>query len=207
MLAVAVAQVEESVTIFHNLTNEYVQAKIVPISSTHIQEIELMWKPLLKKENCWDQNLNLNKYLNKPQTYEVYVLEYDSIAQGLIVLEAKERHSRLEEGKNLIYVNLLTVAPWNRGAIQETRNYKGVGTSLLTFAISRSFDLGFLGRIALNSVKEAEKFYEKMPFLVAGSDLFEMGGQGNIVSLKYLEMPEEEAELVMLNLYLTSSLN
>lgn len=207
MLAVAVAALEQSVTIFHNLTNEYVQAKIVPISSTHVKEIELMWKPLLKKENCWDQDLNLKKYLNYPQTYEVYVLEYDSIAQGLIVLETKECHSRLEEGKNLIYINLLLVAPWNRGSLQEIRNYKGVGTSLLTFAISRSFDLGFQGRIALNSVKEAEDFYARMPFLAAGYDLFNLGYNGDIVSLKYLEMPEEEAELVMLNVYLTNYLN
>ena len=207
MLAVAVAELEESVKIFHSFSNEYVQAKILPISSRHIEEIELMWKPLLKKENCWDQNLNLNKYLNAPQTYEVYVLEYDSIAQGIIVLQTNERYSRLEEGKNLIYVNLLIAAPWNRASIRETRNYKGVGTVLLTFAISRSFDLGFQGRIALNSVKEAESFYERMPFLAAGYDLFDLGNSGNIVSLQYLEMPEEEAELVMLNLYLTSSLN
>ncbi|BAY24178.1 hypothetical protein NIES2100_39710 [Calothrix sp. NIES-2100] len=198
---------EEAVKIFDNFHNEYVQAKIVPISLRHIQQIELSWKPQLQNEKCWDKNLDISQYLNEPRTYEVCVLEYDSIAQGLIVLQITKHYSRLEIGKNLIYVNLLNVAPWNRASIQEIRNYKGVGTILLFFAILRSFSLGFQGRIALNSVKEAENFYQRMPFLIAGYDLFDLENNGKIVNLKYLEMPEEQAELVMLNLYLSSYLN
>lgn len=199
--------VKEFVKILHNVNNEYVQAKIVPISSMHLQEIELIWKPQLKNEKCWDKNLNINKYLNDSKTYEVYVLEYNSIAQGVIVLQINKWLSRLEPGKGLVYVNLLTVAPWNRASIQETRNYKGVGTVLLTFAILRSFNLGFEGRIALHSVKEAENFYQKMHFVHRGYDLFNLNNNGNLSELKYLEMPEEEAELIMLNSYLTSYLN
>jgi hypothetical protein len=56
MLAVAAA-VEESVKIFYNIHNEYVQAKIIPISSQHIQDIELLWLPQLKNHNCWDRDL------------------------------------------------------------------------------------------------------------------------------------------------------
>jgi hypothetical protein len=206
MLSVASA-VEESVKIFHNVHNEYVQAKIVPMSSKHIQDIELLWLPQLKNHNCWDQDLDIHKYLNHPEIYEVYVLEYDGIAQGIIILQTNKYHSRLDVDKNLIYVHLLTVAPWNRAAILGRRNYKGVGTVLLTFAMLHSFNLGFQGRIALNSVKEAEDFYQKMPFFDGGYDLFPAGNDGRYVSLKYLEMPEEEAELVMLNLYLTGCLN
>jgi hypothetical protein len=150
---------------------------------------------------------HIHQYLNYPEIYEVYVLEYDSIAQGIIILQTNEYHSRLDEDKNLIYVDLLTVAPWNRAAILGRRNYKGVGTVLLTFAMLHSFNLGLQGRIALNTVKEAEDFYQKLPFFDGGYDLFPAGNDGRYVSLKYLEMPEEEAELVMLNLYLTGSLN
>lgn len=163
--------VVESVKIFNNFQNEYVQAKITPMSSTHIQELELIWKPQLKNENYWDKNLNINKYLNAHKTYEVYVLECNSVAQGIIVLKIAECFSRLELDKNLVYLNLLNVAPWNRLSIQGTRNYKGVGTALLTFAILRSINLGFQGRIALHSVKSSETFYQKLPFVHVGYDL------------------------------------
>ncbi|MEH2246367.1 hypothetical protein [Nostoc sp.] len=198
---------EESVKIFHNFRDKYVEARVIPISSIHLQEIETIWKPQLQKEKWWDKNFNINKYLNLPETYEVYVLECDSVAQGIIVLQINKCPCRLELGKNLVYLNLLNVAPWNRVSLQGTRNYKGVGTVLLTFAILRSINLGFQGRIALNSLKSSESFYQKLPFVHVGSDLFFCGNNVNPLILKYLEMPESEVELILLNSYLTWYLN
>ncbi|MBO3462571.1 hypothetical protein G7B40_020360 [Aetokthonos hydrillicola Thurmond2011] len=198
---------EQEAQIFDHLSNEYVQGKIVPISSRHIRQIELIWKPQLKTEKCWDENLDIEKYLDAEKGFEIYVLEYGSIPQGLIVLKNANCPSRLEEGKNLIYLTLVTVAPWNRASNQGKRNYKEVGTSLVKFAISHSFRLGFEGRIALHSIKYAESFFEKMPFWDGGYDLFFWGDNDNSSRFKYLEMSADEAELIMLDLYLNSYLN
>lgn len=199
-------EVEEPVQIFDNLNNEYVSAKIVPISLRHIRQIELNWKTQLIQENCWDESLDINKYLNDEKSYEVYALEYDSIAQGIIVLKVAKYPSRLEAGKNLLYLTLVSVAPGNRMSTLGKRNYKGVGTVLLTFAILHSFRLGFEGRIALHSIKSAEFFFIKMPFIDGGYDSFYGENNGRYSNFKYLEMPGEQAELVMLDFYLTSYL-
>ncbi len=204
MLAV---EEEECVKIFNYFNNEYVQARIVPMSSTHIREIELTWKPQLKTENCWDKDLDISRYLNEPKKYEVYLLECDSMAQGIIALNIAKYPSRLEVGKNLVYLNLLSVAPWNRVSRQGIRNYTGVGTSLLTFAILRSINLGFQGRIALHSIKEAESFFQRLPFFDGGYDLLGWGNKGDYLRLKYLEMPENEVDFIMLSSYLTWYLN
>ncbi|SRR5579883_1540987 len=198
--------VEESVNIFNNLNNEYVRAKIVPISSRHIREIELNWKPQLSQENFWYKNLDIKIYLNDEKNNEIYVLEYDSIAQGIIVFKIANSPSRLEVGKNLIYLTLVSVAPWNRVSTVGKRNYKGVRTALLFFAILHSFHLGFEGRIALHSLKSAESFFKKMPFFDGGCDSFYWGNNGEHSSLKYLEISREQAELVILDFYLTSYL-
>ncbi|MBD2691243.1 GNAT family N-acetyltransferase [Anabaena catenula] len=106
----------------------------------------------------------------------------------------------LEPSKNLLYLNLLNVAPWNRLDIQDPPDFKGVGTTLTTFAVTHSINFGFQGRIGLHSVEKAEKFYEKMNFVNLGHDISHH-------NLKYLELPTDDAELVVLNYLLLCNLN
>ncbi|WP_413173943.1 hypothetical protein [Anabaena azotica] len=190
---------EESVKILQHIENKYVDGKILPLSQKHIEEIEFTWKPLLKNNNCWDKDLEFRKYLKEKPFLNFYVLEYNLVAQGVIVLYPNYE-SRLALGQNIIYVNLLTVAPWNRLDLKQTPDYKGIGTTLITFAVIHSMNLGFEGRIGLHSVKESEYFYEKMNFINLGYDK-------NCCNLKYLELPTDEAELLVLNHLLLCNLN
>ncbi|MGL5871073.1 MAG: hypothetical protein ACRC2R_01685 [Xenococcaceae cyanobacterium] len=102
-------------------------------------------------------------------------MECENITQGLIIIEIDCHRSRIESGKNLIYVDYLTTAPWNRQSIQLPPMYRGVGTALLSFAIKRSFELEYKGRIGLHALPLAEKFSTKIGLLNLGSDTSKQG--------------------------------
>ena len=101
--------------------------------------------------------------------------------------------------ENLVYVSILTVAPWNRIDINSLPKYKGIGTNLITFAITLSMNLGFAGKIGLHSVKEAEEFYQKLGFIDLGNDI-------NYKNFKYLELSADNAKLLVLSSLLLCNL-
>ncbi|MFO5438523.1 MAG: hypothetical protein ACLBM4_07605, partial [Dolichospermum sp.] len=160
---------------------------------------ELSWKPELKNHDCWDKNLDFSKYLHEKTHLKFYVLEYRLVTQGVIGLHLGYC-SRLELGENLVYVSILTVAPWNRIDINSLPKYKGIGTTLITFAIIFSMNLGFEGKIGLHSVKKAEEFYKKLGFIDLGNDI-------NYKNFKYLELSADNAKLLVLNCLLVDNLS
>ncbi|MFM6010328.1 MAG: hypothetical protein ACKO99_06730 [Dolichospermum sp.] len=191
--------IAENVKILQCYNNQYVDGKILPLSQKHIEEIELSWKPELKNHDCWDKNLDFSKYLQSKTYLKFYVLEYKLVTQGIIGLHLSYC-SRLELGENLVYVSILTVAPWNRIEINSLPKYKGIGTNLITFAIIFSMNLGFAGKIGLHSVKKAEDFYKKLGFIDLGNDI-------NYKNYKYLELSADNAELLVLNSLLLCNLS
>lgn len=93
--------------------------------------------------------------------------------------------SFLEENSGAIYISMLSVAPWNRHSTSP-RKLTGMGTLIMQYVIWRSLNLGFKGRIILESLPEAEQFYLKLGFVDIG-----------IVSsekLKYFELPPNKAD-------------
>ncbi|MDF5737889.1 MULTISPECIES: GNAT family N-acetyltransferase [unclassified Nostoc] len=189
--------------IFDISANESVEALITPISDKHIEEIELIWKPQLSSQSALDQNFNITKYLNQPNIYEVYVLTCENNLQGIIVLSFNRCASSLKSTEKLVYLNLVNVAPWNRIFLEENRRYKGVGSSLVVFGISRSIELGFEGRVGLHSLEEAENFYRHLGFVDLGYDLSYLESEANPSPVKYFEMTERQAELTLLNFWLS----
>jgi hypothetical protein len=97
-------------------------------------------------------------------------------------------------------VAILTVAPWNRADINNSPKYKGIGTTLITFAAIFSIHLGFEGKIGLHSVKTAENFYKRLDFLDLGNDI-------NYKNYHYLELPIDDAKLLVLNSLLLDNLS
>ena len=190
---------QDNVKILRCLDNKYVDAEILPLSQKHLEEIELSWKPLLKNNNYWDKDLDFSKYLQENPHLKFYALECNLVTQGIICLHPN-CPSRLESGKKLVYVNILTVAPWNRVDIQSSQQYKGIGTNLITFAVIFSMNLGFEGRIGLHSVKQAVGFYKKLYFIDLGHDI-------NENNFQYLELSPDDSELLVLNSLLVCNLN
>ncbi|MEH1830576.1 MAG: GNAT family N-acetyltransferase [Nostoc sp.] len=118
------------------------------------------------------------------KTYERLALECEAITQGLMILELYCYRSLLASTKNLVYVDYLTIAPWNRRSIENPPMYKGVGSSLLKFAIEHSFDLDYKGRIGLHSLPGAENFYAKF-------GMVDLGYDSNKQGLRYFEISSD----------------
>jgi hypothetical protein len=86
-------------------------------------------------------------------------------------------------------------------SIDNRSEHKGIGTALFTFAVQKSLNLGFEGRIGLHTVKQSEEFYQKLHLSDLGYDTF------NSCRLKYLELSTVNAELILLDYMLSCYLN
>ena len=77
-----------------------------------------------------------------------------------MMVETLWHYSVAVAGQPLVYIEALSVAPWNRALRQEPPQFRRVGTELLEFAQARSEALGYGGRVGLHSLPGAEGFYE-----------------------------------------------
>jgi hypothetical protein len=165
-----------------------IEADILDLSDKHLADFDTFWLPRLQDSKEEDSHWNWQKkslFLSTPN-YEKYALECANITQGLMILEIDCYRSRLESGKNLVYVDYLATAPWNRPSIQNPPMYRGIGTALLLLAIKCSFDLEYKGRIGLHALPLAEKFYQKIGLVNFGADAEKQG-------LSYFELSSDEA--------------
>ncbi|MBW4557936.1 MAG: GNAT family N-acetyltransferase [Trichormus sp. ATA11-4-KO1] len=151
-----------------------VEADLVELTQKHADEYTEQWKEQLRlyeqEDKFWDWEFKLEFVINRQPNREGYAIEYKGETQGLMIIETQLHGSRLAEGQRLIYVDGIASAPWNREVIQRPPKYKGVGTALLSFARTRSLELGFEGRVGLHSLPGAEKFYERQDMIDLGED-------------------------------------
>lgn len=63
-----------------------------------------------------------------------------------------------------VYISFLEIAPLLRSRTRP-RRFVGLGAALLTFAVARSRQLGYGGRVGLHSILQAREFYAKLGFL------------------------------------------
>jgi hypothetical protein len=96
------------------------------------------------------------------------------------------KNTRLEPTKNLVYVDRVAVAPWNRPHQQE-KHYKGVGSILMLFICNYSNLKGYDGCIGLHSLPQAEPFYRHLGMVDLGID-------GCYEGLIYFELAKEKAK-------------
>lgn len=95
---------------------------------------------------------------------ELYAIECDGTTQGLMTIDILKKRCYIESQlrRRLVYIRALATAPWNRPAITNPPTYKGVGGTLIDFAIARSEELGYQGRIGLHALPSALVFYRKL---------------------------------------------
>lgn len=96
-----------------------------------------------------------------------------------------------QEGKPLVYVDYLEVAPWNRMDMGQTPRYKGVGTALLSAAVALSVEEDFRGRIGLHSLPQADRFYRDR------CNMIDLGPDSGVQGLRYFEMTPEQARIFL----------
>lgn len=172
------------------------------ITDDHLDEYEYLWKPRLRRAHGlghlpvedahWDWTQKVLPTRNRLD-FKHFCLVYDSLAQGLMQLELVRHKSRLEPNKDLVYIDYVTVAPWNRGLTQARYRLKGVGGLLVARAIRTSLDEGFHGRVGLHSLPGASGFYRK-----TGATSF--GCDASYHNLEYFELSRDAAKVYINNL-------
>ena len=90
---------------------------------------------------------------------DTFAIECAGQTQGLMLTDVGFGHLPAQRGRELVYVELLATAPWNRRKLVTDPRYKGVGRILVGTAISLSVELGFAGRIGLHSLPQSESWY------------------------------------------------
>ena len=152
------------------------------IESHNIDDFVDKWLPIfnnsrtrLKKQGIiiedahWDWNYKVATR-QRILAYEQFVIEIESETQGMMIINTTNYTSRIEKGKPLVYIEYLTVAPWNRKAIVSNPKYKLVGSLLFYQAIGESIDKGFEGRIGLHSLPGAVGWYIYLGLIDFGLD-------------------------------------
>ena len=155
----------------------FVPALICTMNLVHLTQIETIWQGMLSEaqqpDMDWNWAYKLRLATGDPR-FEAYVVERDQLAHGVILLETQWHRSQLDSPINrrsqLVYVEYLAAAPWNRRRIEDPPFFAGTGRALMMFARQRSVALGYGGRVGLHSLPEAEGFYQKMMMPDYGAD-------------------------------------
>lgn len=175
-----------------------------PIAVSNVDDFEKRWHSVMheklrtlpsqdevRKANIQDIHW---KWREKQQTrssqliWDSFAVECAGETQGLMFVRMFAV-AQLEEqnGLPLIYIDLVTVAPWNRVGFTDTPLYKGIGPLLLGTAISLSVDVGFKGRVGLHALPQSEDWYRHQ-----GMTELEIDG-GHPGQLVYFEFSSADA--------------
>ncbi len=177
MLLSKYAQLNHPIQLFRVRDGQVVDAILTDVTQKHLNDAETLWEPLLQgtgaEDEYWDWVAKSRRAKLLPGD-ELYAIECDGVTQGLMTIDVLKKRCQIESQlrRRLVYIRALATAPWNRPAITNPPTYKGVGGNLIDFALARSYELGYQGRIGLHALPGALGFYRKLRLglLDCGSD-------------------------------------
>lgn len=187
-------------------TGEYESAELFDgIDEKNLLDFEREWRPIFvnqlpanasavervaaeAEDAGWDWR-RLAEIGSNPLIFGMYAVECASRTQGLMLVRKGGVFSRHpdHEHADLIYIERLASAPWNRPGFSDTPLYKGVGQLLLAAAVNLSLDEELGGRIGLHSLPGAETFYRDV---IGMTDL---GADTKHHGLQYFELSDAQA--------------
>lgn len=132
-----------------------------------------------------DFHWNWEEIVSDPDTngYEQRTFYFTVDGQPEGVLHALfPKESKLSTGDNLVYVDRIAVAPWNR-QLATPQVYKGIGSILMLFIESFSEQEGYEGAVGLHALEQAKSFYAYLGMKSLGIDQDYEG-------LEYFEKPK-----------------
>jgi len=168
-----------SVVLLNRRSKEFEDAQVFrELDQKNFDDFEKLWKPLLKarrdefdtweaaaegdaQDSHWKWAKKAAEALASLGRDETYALECAGETQGLMLVKTSA-FARLDvqRGRDLVYIELLATAPWNRPRLVKAEaRYKGVGRVLVAEAINLSHHLEFNGRLALHSLPQSESWY------------------------------------------------
>ncbi len=163
--------------------NLSIDGAIVELAQNHVDDFINLWLNQLRvvetDDKFWDWLFKLD-FISRNEEYEGYALEAEGCTQGLMQIET-QRHKSQVSGQQLVYIEYLTSAPWNRKEIQRPPRFRGVGANLLRYARIRSVELGYGGRVGLHSLPRSERFYDNQLMTNYGID----GEKDDLVYFEY----------------------
>ena len=114
------------------------------------------------------------------------------MTQGMMILDTLHKARIVPQaGKELIYIEFLESAPWNRRDIPgEQMRFAGVGSLLVRAAVEFSRAEGFKGRLGLHALPQSNDFYANVCGMtdLGVDDTYQSG------TMRYFEMTPEQAE-------------
>lgn len=158
-----------------------------PIAESNVVDFETRWRPEMQaklatlKTHDEVQAANLQdahwKWREKQQArssrfdWESFAVECGGETQGLMFVRTVG-FARIGSQHNLplIYIDLISAAPWNRFGFTDSPLYKGVGPLLMGAAISLSFSEGLDGRLGLHALPQSEDWYRAQGMTELGTD-------------------------------------
>lgn len=141
---------------------------------------------ILSSNGITDFHWDWEKIVNSPDDHgyeqKTFYFIIDNMPQG--VLHALfPKQSRLSQGDNLVYVDRIAVAPWNR-QYSTSQHFKGIGSLLMLFIEEFSEQSGYGGAVGLHALIQAKTFYVYLGMQSLGIDQSYEG-------LEYFEMPKK----------------
>jgi len=174
------------------------------IDADNLAHIEARWRPMFEQRKIeakktgeslaeinaedahWEWGKKAIAAVRDPFLFDIFVLECAGNTQAIMLVRkgGEKCFSRHPDHLRapLIYVDFLSTAPWNRSRLVKEPVYKGCGRTLISTAISLSFEEEMRGRIGLHSLPGAEEFYQDQ---VGMTDL---GTDRNYHGLRYFEL-------------------
>lgn len=146
-------------------------------------------RPQWPQSHRWDWRAKAEA-LRQLLAHRGFAVISEGVTQGMMIVDLTTRRCRLaaQEGKDLVYVNFIENAPWNRPELVSLPRFRGVGSVLMRAAVELSVEEEFKGRVGLHSLPQANSFYANTCCMTdCGPD---PGYQG----LRYFEMTPEQAE-------------
>lgn len=188
-------------------TGKPVAAELIEtISESDLLSVETEWKPVTNakireliadgiRPADWPEGWHW-KWREKVSAirgllaFQTFALRCEGKLQGLMQLNTARGRCRVTEqaGKDLVYVDYVETAPWNRKSIVANPRFGGVGTIMIRAAIEVSCDHELRGRIGLHSLPSAEAFYTN------ACGMTDLGLDGTYEGLRYFEMTSAQAD-------------
>lgn len=187
-------------------TGERFQAELWDdITDTHLELWKTTWLPVVERtvarltaakvpRSQWPQDMHWEwdrktVYSRKFFGMSRFAITCGGALQGLMWVDHFKMRCRLQEqlGKEVVYIEYVSTAPWNRCDISGIQQFSGVGPLMMAAAIERSRQEGFKGRIACHSLNQACSFYRDR------CSMSELGPDPDYHKLVYFEMTPAQA--------------
>lgn len=194
----------------NRVTGQEEPAEVIsPISQTDINCYLSDWRPVLeskvdelkrtgqytleglRKHNVEDAHwLWPEKVIDRAGQlqWNSYAVRCNGKTQGLMFIDLLRRCRHASQlNEHLVYIDLVSTAPWNRARLVSNPLYRGVGIVLITEAILQSLDEDFDGRIGLHALPGSEPWYRQE------LNMESLGPDPTYHGLHYFEMTKDRA--------------